>query len=641
MPCRLSGFLTFLLFCGLGLRGWCDESAWPCLADDTQRVSILRHLKMSVVGLASNVTPFELRMARDVAGLRSPFELSVPASTCVGPTGLNLVVRSAGASDLKPGANSLDIVVAPSVLNATGAVNGINLSDGLSSTDNFLATRQRIAIDTRTPALDCMIGVVALAVEDTAVHLTPSAGPSGTIVAAFREPTTAEHETVQLGTNQSGVVSAGGLLSTEITVRVPSANTPASTGTATLLALASTSATNTSQTAVHSQRLDVSMPSMPPTASLSGSTVAAFREPTIAEREVVQLGTNQTAVVPSGNFLSPAMIVRAASNNMPALVGTATSIALASMNATDTLQTATLSQRLDVSMPPSAEYVQLLTGLVVCTKSGLLVDEKTSDWHTPSLTAPSGFAVWRGASAAAQNPVHLLLADSRDSTPSVPVTPGVVYRPTVGIASPEIDKRIVEGVIDEAMLRDVNPYGPDLRRQLASIFAEGNFTNDTYRVFLILLADFSGSNDMERVASLSAWAEREEGGRFSPGVAYFIGYHLYKTFQYASAIGYIDRCLQMRDARKDRLLMLRALCIWGEGGHGPETLVAIGKFLKEHPKSEYVPQARFLAAWVNLYDGHTALARSLMEKLVADFPSSEFAARARQVMEGLPKDSKR
>ncbi len=206
-----------------------------------------------------------------------------------------------------------------------------------------------------------------------------------------------------------------------------------------------------------------------------------------------------------------------------------------------------------------------------------------------------------------------------------------------------LDQRLVAGVLDEAEHGGHTKLDDALKRELRSVLAHGAPTESSYRAFSLLLADSTGTNDLERGQALLAWTEREGTEHDLSRMIYFTALHHYRSLQYDAALKHINRYLAAQGAEgawegKDQLLMLKALCAWGEGNDGAFAIEVVTEMLEEHPDSPLVPHALFLRAWVNLYCGRTAEARTGFGEVIARHPQSEFAGRARQVLAGMDAD---
>ena len=219
----------------------------------------------------------------------------------------------------------------------------------------------------------------------------------------------------------------------------------------------------------------------------------------------------------------------------------------------------------------------------------------------------------------------------------------IVLQATPGEIARALDQRLVAGVLDEAGQRG-SATGLDdaLKRELLSVMANDASPENSYRAFLALLADAAGTNDLHRGQTLLAWTERAGTSHDVDRLVYFTALHLYRTLEYDAALGLINRFLATpgkagRDDR-DQFMMLKALCAWGEGNDGASAIEVVNAMLTDHPDSPLVPHALFLRAWVHLYCGRTGEARTGFKEVISRHPQSEYAARAAQMLTGLPAD---
>lgn len=223
----------------------------------------------------------------------------------------------------------------------------------------------------------------------------------------------------------------------------------------------------------------------------------------------------------------------------------------------------------------------------------------------------------------------------------IPPETKVVFRTEPDDYTRTVEQRLVVNVLDEAEHGKHTKLGNGLKRELLAIVAHNTSTESSYRAFSALLADATGTNDLERGQSLLAWTAREEAEYDLNRLIYFTALHHYRSLQYDAALKQINRYLADQDAHgsrnsKDDFLMLKALCAWGEGNDGVSAISVVNEMLDEYPDSPLVPHALFLRAWVNLYGGNTGAARAGFAEVISRHPQSDFAARARQVLAGLP-----
>lgn len=207
-----------------------------------------------------------------------------------------------------------------------------------------------------------------------------------------------------------------------------------------------------------------------------------------------------------------------------------------------------------------------------------------------------------------------------------------------------VTQKLVAGVLDEAKNYSEQKLEEPLKKNLLAIMAHDTSDNNAYRAYSLLLADSAGTNDVERTQALLDWAEIGASSHDLSRLNYFTALHHYKSFRYDTALWHIDRQIAAQDERglwddRDRLLMLKALCEWGEGSDGVSAIKTVEKLLKDYPASLLVARALFLRSWVHLYCERPGAARAGFKEVIVRYPQSEFAERAKRVLEGMSTDN--
>ena len=210
----------------------------------------------------------------------------------------------------------------------------------------------------------------------------------------------------------------------------------------------------------------------------------------------------------------------------------------------------------------------------------------------------------------------------------------------VGVTAASIvDGKILDVVLEEVRAGRRNARDPRLREEIAWYFDSNPYTPQAYALFVVLVDGSAGNTPRKKSDNLRAWAETYRDARYASIIAYYAAYHAYRLNAYDQALGTADEYIGRFQAEQDRLYMLKALCYVGQSKL-PEALDALRK-VQGYPQSTLLPHAQFLSAWVHLQEGRTTEARVLLQSLPERYPDSPYAAKARQLLQGMDAEEKR
>ena len=247
----------------------------------------------------------------------------------------------------------------------------------------------------------------------------------------------------------------------------------------------------------------------------------------------------------------------------------------------------------------------------------------------PRIGVPRVAGRFRDGAAAIARGISLVLR-SRDAG-RAPYA--LACRAPFAVAAARIDAILLDGFMEDVKEGRLNKRDPQLREKMAWYLEEHPFTPAAYRLFTTLVEGSAGNTPRRKLDNLRSWAGTFRDGRYAPIVTYYAAYHSYRASAYRDALAFSDEYLGSYSANHDRVHLLKALCLVSQSRF-PDALSALGR-VGESPDSPLLPQASFLTAWVHLQEQNTAKAKPILQALMRDHPASEYAAKAKQILEGL------